>query len=459
MRSVVIAAFSLAVIIGATFAFPYVFSRIPYHLEVDEFPTVHVPQSQAMQSPTKRPSFVVTEAPIINSTFQGRWISTYERYPCGAKATNFCLKRSFFQYYRSKSRQGAQTEVEPFETKKGTSMCNEGMNKKDAWMEMHEPNGKGAPYPIRSRPMVLMNCWELYGYHLWLCLLATYVNMKHHHVLDPDVFVLKAGGWTKWYLGSPLSFNDSRYDDTISSPYWILFRLLTSNPKNIMPLYWMKTSQCYRVGLISAPRVTEVTPEDAQEMSRAMLVSLDLSPPPSLLHFGCSKLKAYEVVVIQRRKNFKIKNVEEVVRWIQEDTPHPTHVRVVVLENMTVREQVRVVSQAHIVIAIHGNGLTWCAVMPSGAVVIEYWPNFAYNGNYHGFSIRHNLFHIGINHGGHDCPKRCSVAFSKSKIVEALHRAHQHLQSVTCGTKIFNTSIDFWEYKKRKKEKSAKKLR
>ena len=95
---------------------------------------------------------------------------------------------------------------------------------------------------------------------------------------------------------------------------------------------------------------------------------------------------------------------------------------------MTFTEQLQLALDADLWVGVHGNGLSWIAMMEPGSAAIELWPNHPYNANYHHFARRANVF-LGSVNGGASCPQRCTAAYDVSAAATA---AKKHLERVQC---------------------------
>jgi hypothetical protein len=146
------------------------------------------------------------------------------------------------------------------------------------------------------------------------------------------------------------------------------------------------------------------------------LNATDTSSPPRQL----------QLVLVNRLLNYRILNADQVVadigstlvtlirKFVAAQSPSAeaaaclarlvnasdvVNGTLVVLETMSVEDQVRLVGTADILVGVHGNGLTWAGVMQPGGVLIEVWSGRKFNGNYDGFASRGGLIFAAVEHG------------------------------------------------------------
>eukprot|EP00744_Colponema_vietnamica_P026643 GILI01039598.1.p1 GENE.GILI01039598.1~~GILI01039598.1.p1 ORF type:complete len:122 (+),score=20.84 GILI01039598.1:39-368(+) len=96
---------------------------------------------------------------------------------------------------------------------------------------------------------------------------------------------------------------------------------------------------------------------------------------------------------------------------------------------MSLEEQMALAVNTDLFVAVHGNGLTWTALMPPGGAFIELWPNYPYNANYLKFAERHALFRETVQAKA-DCKNRCPASYTiPTAVFEAVIN---HLDTVSC---------------------------
>ncbi len=98
----------------------------------------------------------------------------------------------------------------------------------------------------------------------------------------------------------------------------------------------------------------------------------------TLEHLGLSIVPARRRVVLVKRRNRNIVNFEQVENFVKHRVGKHL-VDIVFLEDLSFKQQVEVMSNAGLLIATHGAGLTNSVFMPTGAAVMEICaPSFAY---------------------------------------------------------------------------------
>ena len=103
---------------------------------------------------------------------------------------------------------------------------------------------------------------------------------------------------------------------------------------------------------------------------------------------------------------------------------------VAVLEKLSLEQQLELAANTDLIIAVHGNGLTWTALMPTGGAVIELWPNYVYNSNYQRFAERNALLKVNVAAGNADCRHRCPMAYTIPD--DAFAKVLGHLDRAAC---------------------------
>jgi hypothetical protein len=418
---------------------------------------------------------------------QGGFVTKYVKIRCGAMVTNLCFASGQPRYFtppawppgRLLTRSGA------------TTVCNEAVTKPKLHMVLYSapPPGGELPWPAAPNHVMLVApfCWELYGYHLILCLQAAFAQLlrlgftwsDEGEIVDRssgDFFnddntssacrrragapprlvfaVHKGSGLFPYLLGSSSSWLDPnptlhhpnapgilKHSKPQAAAYWHLWRTLADDPADVYASPDVP-SACYRRALLGGLPSTDVLPHEAQEFSRVMLKRLRgvRRHIPS-----CLQLR---VVLIQRAVRYRILNLERVVEDISSELQRAVEgasvaVRVVSFENMSVVAQVDIAANADVLVGVHGNGLSWSVAMPSGSAIVELWPNRAYNRNYVDFALRHNLAYFSVESRSDGCRARCPAEYDLRKS-GVLQRVAAHWHHVVCRGGRFNTSAEFY---------------
>ena len=385
-------------------------------------------------------------APDRNETFSTDYTKIY----CGAVVANFCFWTSQPRYFRA----GAV----PFTQSGATKMCNEATVKHRLNMVMYEPPLRPPRDYLRDGVLVVPFCWELYGYHLLLCLLAMHRHLTQLGFYDARyrslrVFVAQAKGMgmTPYFVGSNTSWDDPVHNppETASkakpSRYWALWRLLTDSPARVWALPDVPPL-CFGLGIFGSPPSTESVPRDSVAMREELLAALGVADYSQSIRTNCGR---YSTLIVQRTTMFQIRNVDVVAATFQRVVGG--NVTVVHFEEMPLRDQLAAVLHANVLVGIHGNGLSWGTMMKPASVMVELWPKVPYNANYYYICLRANLLHLSVNGDG-QCSRRCSANFN---VEEAAKEARRHLDEVACHKGAFNTSKEFFV----RREESIRKKR
>jgi hypothetical protein len=392
--------------------------------------------------------------------------TTYRKIHCGAVVRNLCLSLGQPRYF---------TPTGKLLTKSGaTTVCNEAVRKPKLHMVMNSSVpaerilapfsllGGGGAFGVLIVPF----CWELYGYHLLLCLMSTWATfqksglphlMQHRRVVV-KVGILKGSGLFSYLVGSRKSWDEPHIDEQDlrrsrpkPSYYWRLWSIIADTPDMVEPVGDIDPS-CFDAGLLGGPPSTALTPAEQQEFKRELIRRLRLSPEVDAVN--CGRVR---ITIIQRKARYKIKNIHEVrdALWHAFQRFGSVEVRTVELEAMPLLSQAELASNSDILVGIHGNGLSWSLLMPKNGVLLELWPNRAYNRNYPMFALRGNLYYVSSNGNG-DCSARCSASFNVSA---AAAMAREHLLRTSCQGLEFNTTPMFIEEKKRAEQRKLAKMR
>eukprot|EP00759_Apiculatamorpha_spiralis_P016147 PhF_6_TR22512/c0_g1_i2/m.31937 len=318
------------------------------------------------------------------------------------------------------------------------STCNEGGSKRE--IDITILSGKSKRKYTSKEVLHVLYCWDYYGYHLWICLATLYAHMMRRGVTTEGqkqniVYGLTsvAGMNSVTKFGSWESWDNIENSDAASwgkNAYWKLWSIVASEPSHVKPLALVPRG-CYRQMIVGSPDPGTVTPKEWQSFSRAVkqLYHLPLDLPSSGL---CD---SYNITILERKKNYHILNVDNVALSFRTvfnaKSFQKVSVRVVRLEEMSLEEQLRVVAQSQVLVGLHGNGLTWSALLPPRAVVVEIWPRMAYNSNYFRFARLSGLKHLKVEHGGKG-KGRYDVYVNTLMVEDVAKTAAEHLQECVC---------------------------
>lgn len=463
-------------------------------------------------SATKRGGFVQRQAPsvisdnVLISPSRRRagfsvWPADHKKKHCGARVENMCLKNGQPFY---------QTPEGELITRSGaTTVCNEAVRKSKLHMVVKSPatiaekyshSAAAAPlHYLGGKSLLLVPfCWELYGYHLLLCLMSTWTNLQRIQKSEPlgvdinnpativVIGFLKGSGtfpylrgsnesWTNYNPPNVTATGDVAPSKAIGTHYWPLWRILASDPSLVAPLPDLPHICIDRAVLGHIPSY-DVLPAEQQAFRIAAIrrllrpdspnAPIPEAPRSALFKSICetSNLAVAEgkmasatlnVVIIQRRQRYRIINIEEVSSALRRgllklSTIPPwseVDVEIVYLEEKeSVIEQLHLASNTDVLVGIHGNGLSWSMFQEPKAAVLELWPRGPYNANYVTFAQRGNLLYESVNGNG-KCLSRCSASFLPPDIEAAAARIAEHLYRTRCLGEPFDTTTGFFAAK------------
>ena len=382
--------------------------------------------------------------------------TSYQKVSCGAIVKNLCFWNGQARFFSPGKKLLSSTGA--------TKVCNEAGQK----YKFHA--GVDAPQPLSQLPphhadtiVVAPFCWELYGYHLFLCLFSTYAHLESLGVWQwinasrgvgrrprLAIALMKGGSFTPWQVGSRESWDDpirkrsdSDRDATQASSFWPLWRSLTDDPALVFPLPNAPRA-CYPVAIVGAPPPTVADPSAAKRLRSSLLRTLGVAR-----HRDARACRGYMTVVVQRTKNYAIRNIDAVVATLSRVVG--SNVSVVTLEALPFHRQLQLALDADLWVGVHGNGLAWRSMLQPGSAAIELWPNAPYNANYHHFARRADV-HLSPVRGDGQCPQRCSAGYD---VAGAAAEARAHLDRVHCDGVRFDLSA---EYRRERAAVAEKKL-
>jgi hypothetical protein len=445
------------------------------------------------------------------------FLTKYQKTHCGARVHNMCLKSGQPNY---------QTPEGELLTRSGaTTVCNEAARKSKLHMVVKAPaafvesSSSPSTMPLRylgSKSLLLVPfCWELYGYHLLLCIMSTWTNLQRTLKAasfgadvrdDASTIVvigfLKGSGlfpylrgsnesWTNYNPPITTAAGDATPSKAQSTRYWPLWRILASDPSLVAPLPDLPPL-CVDYALLGHIPSYDVLPAEQQAFRMAAMRRLlrPASPNAPVLETPRAALfksicetshqdvaagniaaATLNVVVIQRRQRYRIMNIDEVTAALRRGLLHlntippwsEVNVEIVHLEEKeSVVEQLHLASITDVLVGIHGNGLSWSMFQEPKAAIIELWPRGPYNTNYATFAQRGNLLYESVNGNG-KCSSRCSASFLPQDIEAAAARVAAHLYRTRCLGESFNSTVEFFAAKeataKRKQQRLSSGMR
>ena len=288
---------------------------------------------------------------------------------------------------------------------------------------------RGATYSApEANVLVIVLCWDTYGYHLWACVLGVkavlYETGLAKKYPSPKIAVLKSD-WAPHRMGSHQDWMTEKSYDSVhkNSNQWVLWSAVTDNPANVATLRDYSGS-CFETGVVGHVPLFDVTPFHTKLLVQKVLAALHIAAPPA----SCA---AATILFVERKQNFHIRNVNELKAALSEAFPEH-HTSVAHMEDLTFVEQIRLASDAGVMIGTHGNGLTWCSFMPKGSVLVEVWGEYPYNSNYFGMAKRAAVRYMPLSLHEKGCSKRCDVTIPRTLLLNTLHTALGHHHNVSC---------------------------
>jgi hypothetical protein len=429
------------------------------------------PQLTDVAAQTYRERFSVT---ALQSRDRGAdravFQTAYNKIHCGAIVANLCVWNGQPRYFRD----GRQ----PFVKSGATLCCSEAGAKHRFPMVMHAPLSVSTsdiasngvlmlPTPSQSTPyigdsiLVVPYCWELYGYHLFLCLQATFAQLQRLGIADlkPKVVyvaMLRGGSFTPWAVGSENSWEGERRegaeskDGVVASKYWPLWKTIAPRPSLVAPAPVLPRT-CYSMAVIGGEGSNDLTPAESAAWRSVALERLGMRRTRPVTSCG-----NYKVAVLQRKTNFFVKDTDATMSVLKEALGG-TDIAVHTLETMSFRQQLQLALDVDVLVGVHGNGLAWSTFMtPGSTAMIELWPHHAYNGNYNAITRRANV-RLFSSVGDGQCANRCSASYAKGLRDGVATEVRAFLDAAHCHGQLYNVSAryvaDMLEAKARKDEK------
>tara|TARA_Y100000589_G_C27147811_1_gene627618 strand:+ start:112 stop:1074 length:963 start_codon:yes stop_codon:yes gene_type:complete len=97
-----------------------------------------------------------------------------------------------------------------------------------------------------------------------------------------------------------------------------------------------------------------------------------------LFNFGITLKDKRSITFILRKTTRKIQNI----RYVKRKLRNYKNIRYIYLEDYSIDEQLRIISNTDILIGLHGAGLTWCVFMKNNSLLIELYPEYFNTDNY-----------------------------------------------------------------------------
>ena len=321
-------------------------------------------------------------------------------------------------------------------TKVKSLLCNEGERKR---VPMEGVLRRPGDMPVDDALLLVVLCWDTVGYHLFSCTLGAWAVLYEKGLLEryPDVkvAVLKSN-FVPQRMGSHVSWNDTRsyLSQYKSNNQWALWGGVTSRPENVRTLREY-AGRCFSKAVVGHVPLYDVTPfHTSMFVRRVLRVAGVVRPPPPLLKGPCAPPV---VTVVERKANFHIKNLAEVVDVatiaLRAGGARRPAVSVVVYETMPFVEQLAAATRTNVMIGTHGNGMTWVSFMPAGGTLIELWGQYPYNANYRGMATRAYQRYIPVSLHLANCQKRCDLVVAADALKPAVETALAHYRNVSCA--------------------------
>lgn len=240
-------------------------------------------------------------------------------------------------------------------------------------------------------------------WHLTLHLYTTYKYSIEHNLEITDIFPIFFEGFYSRNASSP----ETIYKD-------LLFNGMGFNYENFVEI-----RNIFRLGkYIRAERVDYV--DSSIEFNNEPLFN-------NFKEFVMKNLKVqystniYEkrVTFILRRGTREIMNIDEVREKLSR---LPTKINYIYLEDYSIREQLEILANTHLLIGMHGAGLTWGIFMKTRSIMIEMFPGNASSNDYRNWcrvaNIQYNSLGVDIKEGSVEDFRNCRVVLNNKQIGE-----------------------------------------
>jgi len=315
--------------------------------------------------------------------------------------------------------------------------CNEGGSRKEVPVSSIEVHGD--VNITKNVTLHVLYCWDYYGYHLWICLAAIFalgdlnLGEEVHYALYSVVGMNSASRYGSWSSWDDMMNSDKSLQKNV---YWKLWSVVAKHPSFVRPLNRLR-DQCFEKALIGSPDPGTVTSKQWQALSWAVTDTFKVARANRNLI--CNY---YNVTIVERKKNYHILNLKEVSATLKMVFGEKgADIRVVILEELSAGDQIRTIAQSQVLVGLHGNGLTWTAVLPPGAALIEIWPRNPYNGNYPRFARLSDVFYAKVGHGGQG-KGRFDTYVNPLLLRDAAESVLAHLHLTACeGKKLSHSEV------------------
>jgi len=125
------------------------------------------------------------------------------------------------------------------------------------------------------------------------------------------------------------------------------------------------------------------------------------------------------ITFLLRRGSREIVNIQEVKAGLSKI---PVKIHYIYLEDYSVKEQLEIVCNTHILIGVHGAGLTWGIFMKPRSIMIEMFPGNSTSTNYKDWcriaNLQYNSLAVSIHKGAVEDFRNCTVVLNAKQIAE-----------------------------------------
>ena len=264
-------------------------------------------------------------------------------------------------------------------------------------------------------------CWQLYGYHLFLCLLSAWYTQQLHGLPKAEMWAYNhADTLDKQsrehfsmasFFGSPTSWDDPHHPEArakgyADSAFWRLWSTVSIGPGAVRPLARYaarpraaETTVCYRRGLVGMVSPLAIGPQAKRLFVRAVLGEFGLLHTPP----GCGQgEQPQKMLVLVRRGGARaqgtrtLSNAPAVARAGREAGLDATEAS---FEDVPLVEQVRLSAEADVFVSSHGGGNTWLAMMRERSIFVECWLDYPRRLVYVDLAKQRNIRYYPVSQG------------------------------------------------------------
>eukprot|EP01065_Artemidia_motanka_P043497 TRINITY_DN6036_c2_g1_i1.p1 TRINITY_DN6036_c2_g1~~TRINITY_DN6036_c2_g1_i1.p1 ORF type:complete len:471 (+),score=128.61 TRINITY_DN6036_c2_g1_i1:69-1415(+) len=333
-------------------------------------------------------------------------------------------------------------------------LCNDLRSKIRVRFEYLPPEA-APPHPLPSEgsdvPAHVVSCWQLYGYHLHLCLLAAWYVQKLHGVGRGHVWVWNhAASLAKSvrehfsmsdFYGSPSSWNGTRHPQSKllgfkDSTYWGLWQVLAANPSRVRKLLRpggsapaSPGSTCYRRAILGIPSPAAVPEHAKRAFTEEIWGRFGVRPAARV----CGRYRMLVAVRSGRGMNQGLRTVANAAAVVGVAGRFGVAARTLSFEDVPLREQVAAAASSDIFLSTHGAGNMWATLMAERSVLIEAWPDYprrlVYVKAASGWNLRYYHVSQGVNGAGY---MEQSVTVPPAALSAVLADAVGYLNATAC---------------------------